>query len=113
MIKFEEYDYYIKPGYTDLRKEALKLSLIVQDEMEMNPFSKSIFMFCSKNRKTIKVILWDGNEWFEITKRLDYQSRFSWPKTEESSKSISLDEEHMPAIIIFSIYGFSCTTHQS
>ena len=53
MIKFEEYDYYIKPGCTDLRKGALKLSLIVQDEMELNPFTKSIFMFCSKNRKTI------------------------------------------------------------
>lgn len=53
MIKFEEYGYYIKPGCTDLRKGALKLSLIVQDEMELNPFTKSIFMFCSKNRKTI------------------------------------------------------------
>ena len=53
MIKFEEYDYYIKPGCTDLRKGALKLSLIVQDEMELNPFTKSIFMVCSKNRKTI------------------------------------------------------------
>lgn len=53
MIKFGEYDYYIKPGCTDLRKGALKLSLIVQDEMELNPFTKSIFMFCSKNRKTI------------------------------------------------------------
>ena len=113
MIKFEEYDYYIKPRYTDLRKGALKLSLIVQDEMEMNPFSKSIFMFCNKNRKTIKAILWDGNGWFEITKRIDYQSRFSWPKTEESSKSISLDEEHMSAIIISFIYGFYCTTHQT
>ena len=45
MIKFEEYDYYIKPGCPDLRKGALKLSLIVQDEMELNPFTKSIFMF--------------------------------------------------------------------
>ena len=53
MTKFEEYDYYIKPGCTDLRKGALKLSLIVQDEIELNPFIKSIFMFCSKNRKTI------------------------------------------------------------
>ena len=44
---------YIKPGCTDLRKGALKLSLIVQDEIELNPFIKSIFMFCSKNRKTI------------------------------------------------------------
>ena len=42
-----------KPGCTDLRKGALKLSLIVQDEIELNPFIKSIFMFCSKNRKTI------------------------------------------------------------
>ena len=40
MIKFEEYDYYIKPGCTDLRKGALKLSLIVQDEIEL--YTKSI-----------------------------------------------------------------------
>ena len=53
MNKFEEYDNYIKQGCTDLRKGALKLSLIVQDEIELNPFTKSIFMFCSKNRKTI------------------------------------------------------------
>ena len=53
MIKFGEHDYYIKPGCTDLRKGALKLSLIVQDEIELNPCTKSIFMFCSKNRKTI------------------------------------------------------------
>lgn len=53
MIKFGEHDFYIKPGCTDLRKGALKLSLIVQDEIELNPFIKSIFMFCSKNRKTI------------------------------------------------------------
>ena len=53
MIKFGEHDFYIKPGCTDLRKGALKLSLIVQDEIELNPFTKSIFMFCSKNRKTI------------------------------------------------------------
>lgn len=92
MIKFEEYEYYIKPGYTDLRKGAAKLSVIVQEEMELNPFTKAIFMFCSKNKKTIKSILWDGNGWFEITKRLDYRSTFSWPKTEEASKSISLDD---------------------
>ena len=53
MTKFEEYDYYIKPGCPDFRKGALKLSLIVQDEIELNPFTKSIFMFCSKNRNTI------------------------------------------------------------
>ena len=37
MIKFEEYEYYIKPGYTDLRKGAVKLSVVVQNEMELNP----------------------------------------------------------------------------
>lgn len=92
MIKFEEYEYYIKPGYTDLRKGAVKLSVIVQDEMELNPFTKAVFMFCSKNRKTIKAILWDGNGWLEIAKRLDYRSTFSWPKTEEASRSICLED---------------------
>lgn len=92
MIKFEEYEYYIKPGYTDLRKGSLKLSIIVQEEMSLNPFDKAIYLFCSRNRKTIKAILWDGNGWFEIIKRLDYKSTFSWPKTEEASKRIKIEE---------------------
>ena len=103
MIKFEEYEYYIRPGYTDLRKGAVRLSLLVQDEMGMNPFSKSIFIFCSKSRKTIKAILWDGNGWFEITKRLDYRSTFPWPKDAEAAKGVSLHQVRLllKGVVIF------------
>ena len=45
-IKLEEYDYYIHPGYTDMRKQARTLALLVQNEMELNPFDRSIFVFC-------------------------------------------------------------------
>lgn len=92
MINFEEYEYYIRPGYTDMRKGAQKLSLMVQDEMNLNPFSKSVFLFCSRSRKTVKGILWDGNGWFELTKRLDCRSGFSWPRTEEASRHITLED---------------------
>lgn len=92
MIKFDEYEYYIRPGYTDMRKGANKLSLMVQYEMKLNPFSKSIFLFCGRNRKTIKGIVWDGNGWFELTKRLDCGSTFPWPRTEEASRSMSLED---------------------
>ena len=45
-IKLEEYEYYIHPGYTDMRKQARTLALLVQNEMELNPFDRSIFVFC-------------------------------------------------------------------
>ena len=92
MIKFEEYEYYIRPGFTDMRKGAVMLSIIVQEEMGMNPFSKSIFLFCGRNRKTVKAILWDGNGWFEIIKRLDYRSTFPWPRDEGEARGVTLGQ---------------------
>ena len=69
MIKFEEYEYYIRPGFTDMRKGAVMLSIIVQEEMGMNPFSKSIFLFCGRNRKMLKTTDFNQNRPLILTKR--------------------------------------------
>ena len=46
-INIEEYNIYIKPGITDLRKRAESLSFLVRNEMGLDPLEKSIFFFCS------------------------------------------------------------------
>jgi transposase len=57
----KEYKIYIQPGKTDMRKAIKSLNEIIAYEMELDIYSKSIFIFCSKNRKTIKVVYWDKN----------------------------------------------------
>ncbi|MGN0839460.1 MAG: IS66 family insertion sequence element accessory protein TnpB [Candidatus Ornithospirochaeta sp.] len=44
----KEYSIYIKPGFTDMRKHADSLSLLVRSEMGMDPTEKSIFIFCRR-----------------------------------------------------------------
>lgn len=44
---------YIAPGYTDMRKSIDSCSAIVQYKMYLDPFSKSIFLFCNKKRNTL------------------------------------------------------------
>lgn len=90
-IKLEEYDYYIHPGYTDMRKQARTLALLVQNEMELNPFDRNIFVFCGKTRTIIKALCWNGNGWLEIIKRMETGERFHWPTDAQVARKTDLD----------------------
>ena len=84
------YNYYIRPGVTDARKCWVGLSEIVQEEMKKDLFSKSMFLFCNKNRKVLKIILWDNGYWV-LQKRL-VKGTFCWPKTEKEVKKITVED---------------------
>ena len=75
-IRLEDYNFYIRPGRTDMRKSSVGLALIVQDEMGLQPFERSVFLFCGTSRRIIKAIVWNGNGWLEIIKRLECGSSF-------------------------------------
>ena len=92
-INIEEYNIYIKPGVTDLRKRAESLSFLVRYEMNLDPLEKSIFIFCSKNRRRISAIVWDGNGWVEITKKLDcIGGTYCWPQSEKEAEKVTLED---------------------
>ena len=81
-----DYDFYIKPGYTNMRKHARSLALMVESEMSLNPFSKAVFVFCGGRGKIIRAIVWDRNGWFEISKKLECQMSFRWPQNSRTSR---------------------------
>lgn len=93
-INIEEYNIYLKPGVTDLRKRAESLSFLVRTEMELDPLEKSIFIFCSKNRKRITAIVWNGDGWLEITKKLECcgYGTYCWPKSEKEAEKVTLED---------------------
>ena len=57
LIDLSEFTIYIKPGRTDMRKQANGLSIIADEEMELDVRTKNIFLFCSKDRKLIKCLV--------------------------------------------------------
>ena len=70
---------YLALGYTDMRKAINGLSILVE-QLELDPFSGHLFVFCNRSRKILKTLYWDRNGFCLWQKRLEKQ-RFKWPET--------------------------------
>lgn len=79
---------YIACGYTDMRKSIDGLAAVVQQQFHLDPFSKSLFLFCGKRRDRMKVLFWEGDGFVLLYKRLENGS-FKWPRSKDEVKPIS------------------------
>ncbi len=82
---------YIAPGVTDMRKAINGLSLLVSEQMELNPLSGSLFAFCNRKRDMVKILYWDRNGFCLWHKRLE-KDRFRWPDTPEDVLAVQCHE---------------------
>ena len=74
---------YIACGHTDLRYGIDGLANIVQSEFDMDPFEKGVlFMFCGRKSDRIKCLLWEGDGFLLLYKRIE-SGRFQWPRNSE------------------------------
>jgi transposase len=65
-----------------MRKSINTLSIVVQGEMKLDLFSKSIFIFCNKKRDIVKILYWDNNGFCLWQKKLE-KHKFQWPESEQ------------------------------
>ena len=79
---------YIACGYTDMRKSIDGLDALVQNHFEMDPFESALFLFCGRRCDRIKALLWEGDGFLLLYKRLE-NGKFQWPRTEEELRPIS------------------------
>ncbi len=73
---------YIATGVTDMRKSINGLSILIADQLELDPLSGHLFAFCNRKRDIIKILYWDRNGFCLWHKRLE-KDRFQWPETME------------------------------
>lgn len=66
---------------------------MVESEMELDPFSAQLFVFCNNARTIIKMVGWEGNGFVLWMKRLE-KSRFQWPR-ELSLEVIELNAQQI------------------
>lgn len=78
---------YIATGITDMRKSINGLSILVADQLDLDPLSGHLFAFCNRKRDIIKVLYWDRNGFCLFHKRLE-KDRFQWPETAEGVLNI-------------------------
>ena len=79
---------YLVTGYTDMRKGIDGLAAMVQGKLMLDPFGKSLFLFCGRNRHKMKGLLWESDGFLLLYKRLENGS-FRWPRDETEAKKLT------------------------
>jgi transposase len=71
---------YLAVGSTDMRKAINGLSILAQDQLQLDPFSGHLFAFCNRRRNMVKILYWDRNGFCLWQKRLE-KHYFTWPES--------------------------------
>lgn len=82
-------------GFTDLRRGIDGLATIVCFQFKLDPYDKNtLFLFCGRRSDRIKALLWEGDGFLLIYKRLD-NGAFRWPRSADEAMSITKDQYRM------------------
>lgn len=76
---------YLYNSRVDFRKSIDGLAGIVQEQLKLDPFSKSLFLFFNRHRDKVKVLYWDRSGYALWYKRLE-KEKFILPRKILDSK---------------------------
>lgn len=95
---------YLAASYTNLRRGIDGLATMIRFRFHLDPYDKNtLFLFCGKKTDRIKDLLWQGDGFLLLYKRLD-NGAFNWPRTKEEALQISPEQYTML------MQGFEITT---
>jgi transposase len=75
----EEVEVYLCREFVDMRKSINGLSILVEQELGLDPFAPRLVAFCNRKRDKIKILYWERTGFVLWYKRLE-KDRFVWPE---------------------------------
>jgi transposase len=85
---------YIVCGYTDLRYGIDSLAAIIERKYRINLFvPNTLFLFCGRSASKIKGLLWEGDGFLLLYKRVE-SGHFSWPRSSDELRSMTSEQFH-------------------
>lgn len=97
--------YLYRPS-VDFRKSINGLALIVEQELELDPFNTSLYLFSNRARDKIKILYWDKTGFALWYKRLE-KARFKWPARCNDVFEVSEQQLH------WLLMGYDIEGHQA
>jgi len=83
---------YLCQAPVDFRKSISGLSVIVEQDLSLDPFGSALYVFVNRHRDKIKVLYWHRNGFCLWQKRLEAE-KFAWLTLSESAtQTITLQE---------------------
>jgi transposase len=82
----------------DFRKGIDGLAQICRQKLNRDPFQGTLFVFASRSRKALKILMYDGQGYWQCQKRLSH-GRFRWWPQNASEPTYGLDAHQLQLLL--------------
>ena len=82
----------------DFRKGIDGLARVCREVLRSDPFSGFVFVFCSRSRKSVKILVYDGQGFWLCQKRLS-KGRFRWWPHNTSKATCTLQSHQLSVLL--------------
>lgn len=84
---------YLHREPIDFRAGINTLVTLVEQAMQLDPFSRAVFAFHNRSRDRIKLLLYDRSGFWLLMKRLE-ADRFVWPNQPQAVIELTTEQLH-------------------
>ncbi|ANK66966.1 transposase [Loigolactobacillus backii] len=95
-------------GKTDLRRGIDGLAGVIQDQFDLDPYNRALYLFCGTRKDRFKALFWDGDGFLLLYKRIE-NGRLQWPTDQNALRK--LNSKQLTRLL--SGWSLDATIHQT
>lgn len=76
----EEVQVYLYRLPVDMRRGRNGLAALAREMMQIDPFSRALFVFIGRRFDAMKILYWDRNGFALWWKKIESEEKFHWPR---------------------------------
>ena len=83
----------------DFRNGIDGFAAVCRNQLGQDPYQGTLFLFRSRSRSTIKILVYDGQGFWLCTKRLSTGKFQWWPSQETKEKSVTINSWDLQTLL--------------